>query len=99
MASWLLLNKSTLVLDQRLDCLLSLHSQGLGWMQQTARHLSLQGYGCGVCAAVLTDLLIPRMPSGCSGMGRASNPKLFLTLPRKSKASAPPPAQPRSRQK
>ena len=44
--SWLLGNKSTLVLDQRLDCLLSLHSQGLGWMQATARQLILQGYGC-----------------------------------------------------
>ena len=44
--SWLLMNKCTLVLDQRLDCLLSLHSQGLGWMQATARQLILQGYGC-----------------------------------------------------
>ena len=47
--SWLLVNKSMLVLDQRLDCILSLHSQGLGWMQATARQLMLQGYGCGLC--------------------------------------------------
>ncbi|XP_031467787.1 rho GTPase-activating protein 32-like, partial [Phasianus colchicus] len=46
-------NKSTLVLNQRLDCLPSLHSQRLGRMQRRARHASLQRDGCGVRAAEL----------------------------------------------
>ena len=74
--SWLLGNKSMLVLDQRLDCLLSLHSQGLGWMQQTARHLSLQGYGCGLCVQQSSGF-VPIL-SGC-GM-RATRALLPLCM-------------------
>ena len=46
-------NKSTLVLNQRLACLPSLRSQGLGCVQQRVRLLILQGDGCGVHAAEL----------------------------------------------
>ena len=74
--SWLLMNKCTLVLDQRLDCLLSLHSQGLGWMQATARQLILQGYGCGLCVQQSSGF-VPAL-SGC-GM-RATRAVLPLCM-------------------